>query len=211
MNTSFEAANAAADRVAINAIVVAAADDTADRVAVNAISSMRGHTPWLVESPPSPMLQVVLSEHEQIITTQKRNTPPGSPGCDIFEISWGEVVCAQTRVSLSSKPLYHHCRNLPMIHSRTLLMIWLVMIPCRGLGTSKPTSKPTFQPTAQGTMMITAGFAATLHGTQSRVCHFFYIPSSIISSHAGDDSVRRFRSRFKPPEMYLQSRPRTNQ
>jgi len=29
MNTSFEAANAAADRVAINAIVVAAADDTA--------------------------------------------------------------------------------------------------------------------------------------------------------------------------------------
>ncbi len=74
MNTSFEAANTAADRVAINAIVVAAADDTADRVAANAISSMRGHTPWLVESPPSPMLQVVLSEHEQIITTQKRNT-----------------------------------------------------------------------------------------------------------------------------------------
>ena len=32
----FEAANAAADRVAINAIVVEAADATADRVAVNA-------------------------------------------------------------------------------------------------------------------------------------------------------------------------------
>ena len=36
MNTSFEAANAAADRVAINAIVDEAADATADRVAVNA-------------------------------------------------------------------------------------------------------------------------------------------------------------------------------
>ena len=36
MNTLFEAANAAADRVAINAIVVEAADATADRVAVNA-------------------------------------------------------------------------------------------------------------------------------------------------------------------------------
>ena len=36
MNTSFEAANAAADRVAINAIVVKAADTTADRVEVNA-------------------------------------------------------------------------------------------------------------------------------------------------------------------------------
>ena len=36
MNTSFEDANAAADRVAINVIVVEAADATADRVAVNA-------------------------------------------------------------------------------------------------------------------------------------------------------------------------------
>ena len=36
MNTSFEAANTAADRVAINAIVVKAADTTADRVEVNA-------------------------------------------------------------------------------------------------------------------------------------------------------------------------------
>ncbi len=36
MNTSFEAANAAADRVAINAIVVEAVDATADRVEVNA-------------------------------------------------------------------------------------------------------------------------------------------------------------------------------
>ena len=34
MNTSFEAANAAADRVAINAIVVEAADAMADRVAI---------------------------------------------------------------------------------------------------------------------------------------------------------------------------------
>ena len=36
MNTSFKAVNAAADRVAINAIVDEAADATADRVAVNA-------------------------------------------------------------------------------------------------------------------------------------------------------------------------------
>ena len=34
MNTSFEAANAAADRVAINAIVVEAADATADSVTI---------------------------------------------------------------------------------------------------------------------------------------------------------------------------------
>ena len=37
-------------------------------------SSMRRHTPWLVESPTSPMWQGVSSEHEQIVTTQKRNT-----------------------------------------------------------------------------------------------------------------------------------------
>jgi hypothetical protein len=81
-----EAANAAADRVAINAIVNEAADATADRinadstivdeaadakadrVVVNATSSMRWHTPWLVESPPCPMWQGVSSEHDQIIT-----------------------------------------------------------------------------------------------------------------------------------------------
>ena len=51
------------------------------------------------------------------------------------------------------------------------------MMPCRGLGTSKPTSKPTFQPTAQGAKMITAGFAATLHGTLSFVT-FFTFPST---------------------------------
>ena len=81
-----DSANAAADRVAINAIVNEAADATADRinadstivdeaadakadrVAVNATSSMRWHTPLLVEFPPSPMWQGVSSEHEQIIT-----------------------------------------------------------------------------------------------------------------------------------------------
>jgi hypothetical protein len=36
MNTSFEAANAAADRVSINAIVGEATEARADRVAVNA-------------------------------------------------------------------------------------------------------------------------------------------------------------------------------
>jgi len=36
MNTPFEAANASADRVAINAIVVEAVDATIDRVEVNA-------------------------------------------------------------------------------------------------------------------------------------------------------------------------------
>ena len=44
MNTSFEAANAAADRVAINAIIDKAADATADRVSVNAtIVNVAGH------------------------------------------------------------------------------------------------------------------------------------------------------------------------
>ena len=104
-----EAANAAADRVAINAIVNEAADATADRinadstivdeaadakadrVAVNATSSMKWHTPWLVEFPPSPMWQGVSSEHEQIITAvatlppqivgtkRMRTLPPRTP------------------------------------------------------------------------------------------------------------------------------------
>jgi len=52
MNTLFEAANAAADRVAINAIVVEAADATADRVAVNAtIVNVAAHAVTLNRSP----------------------------------------------------------------------------------------------------------------------------------------------------------------
>jgi hypothetical protein len=58
---------------AINAIVNEAADATADRVAVNAATIVNE----AVESPPSPTRQRVSSEHEQIITTQKRNTKRG--------------------------------------------------------------------------------------------------------------------------------------
>jgi maltodextrin utilization protein YvdJ len=45
MNTSFKAANAATDRVAINTIVDEAANATADQVAVNAtIVNVAAHT-----------------------------------------------------------------------------------------------------------------------------------------------------------------------
>ena len=62
MNTSFEDANAAADRVAINVIVVEAADATADRVAVNATIVNEG------AHAVAGRVSAILSEHRLIIS-----------------------------------------------------------------------------------------------------------------------------------------------